>query len=560
MSLMMTACLTLMLAGTGMAWNAPQDQWVCEEGNGWRHPYRDSYSIAVDDARVYVGTATNGIIVYDRHTRAELARFGSLGAGNEQFHVPNAIALVGNRLYVADRYNHRIQVLKNDGTFLFRWGERGTNPNEFLEPRGIAADTSYIYVCDRLACRVSVHRKDGTFVRMWGEGGPLPEQFESPISIAVDETFVYVSDGRDADFLPRVKVYTKQGKYVREWRGHYTHDKFNIAVDEAYVYALSCYPWNNSPCHLIVYDKEGREVWRHVSDNGPLAAHPLAIAPWGSRIYIADYDHGGSIRRIEVFHQIFRTLGSPQVYTNCAPKAEVSLLTQTPGTGILDIDYIVTDNDTPAVTAYPLVFTNATPSLASCLPMHTLVDGTEANVGTNVTVGVTNRISWNVGADWDVDYGDIRIAILAKDDRKLLDIHWLHMPAVDGNPALTINRYPITENDLLNLWFWVIASGNTAVSLADGEVRGTAGSGYDGELLADDGGTETRGREFLFDLLGISEATTDELLQAREASTPGSITKWDPRYKLPTGVPRKVNEFGFDTGSTDADGWWVVKE
>jgi hypothetical protein len=54
------------------------------------------------------------------------------------------------------------------------------------------------------------------------------------------------------------------------------------------------------------------------------------------------------------------------------------------------------------------------------------------------------------------------MAVLAKDDRDLLNLHFLTLPATDSNSTeLKINRSPITDTDLLNVWYWLIASGHT---------------------------------------------------------------------------------------------------
>jgi tripartite motif-containing protein 71 len=64
------------------------------------------------------------------------------------------------------------------------------------------------------------------------------------------------------------------------------------------------------------------------------------------------------------------------------------------------------------------------------------------------------------------------------------------------------------------------------------------------------------GRAYLFQKMGLREATADEVLRAKEAGTPGVINQWDPKLRVgPDERPSKINAYGFDTGGS---GYWVV--
>jgi len=572
--------IVLINACLAFAYKAPLDQWTWQgltaSGEPWWY-VSGAYRVAAGDGKVYVTSLKNNYIKVYSFDGEPMGQFGGTGSGPGELSSPRGVALNGEELYICDNGNGRVQVVSTNGVFRRSWGTAGSEAGQFSGMCGVAVDANSVYVLQSSgAYRVQVFDHTGGLVRAWGSYGTLPGQFTEPTGIAVDKQYVYVADKPSRT----VTVFTKDGAFVRRWQRYYhttymqDWGPYAIAVDDSHVYLASGSPatvggtdwWTR----FQVYSKEGRLLWEHAIhqerlNNGPRRRpllHPRGVALSGNWVFIADNGYDPvevGWESIVRYRRIARTFGTVSSRENSYPQSDVLGSSQRQGTSILDVDYVVTDSSTPTVAAYPLAFTTATPSLASCVPLRTLIEGTEDNIGNNITVGVTNRISWEVGEDWYVNYGDIRIAILAKDDRELLDIHWLHLPPVSPNPALTINRYPITENDLLNLWFWVIASGNTTVTLAGGQVTGVGG-GYDGELLASDAGMTARGREFLFDMLGCREATAAELVQAREASTPGSVTQWTPRYTLPTGVPRKVNEFGFDSGSTDAHGWWVVKE
>lgn len=551
-------------ADHALAYTAPQDQWRYESDQRW---YLTSpYGIAVDTGAVYV-TAGHYLYAFDK-AGGQTARWGSQGTGTNQFQDPRGLAVTETRIYVADHSNNRIQVLSKSGDFLFRWGAVGSALGQLYQPIGIDTDGEYVYVAEYGNNRISVFTLDGTPVRCWGSAGTLPGQFSAIRDVAVDRSAVYAADLRSSSITlnRRVQVFSKTGQYLREWVLADTTDygPWGIAVDSSYVYATfggKYFPttgyWYGG---FSVYTKAGTQVARYttytlVQSDGPHYSQPFAypkhIAVLSPYIYVTENVNG----QIVPYRQLFRSLGSVRGIADAIPLSEVVAQGQRLGTSILDVDFVVDDADATHVTAYALAFKPGTPALDKVVPIRTLVDGTAANVGTNVTVGATNRLSWDVSADWTVDYGDVRIAILAKDSRNLLDLHFLHMPPVGTNSALVINQVPLLANDLLNLWFWVLASRDARVRLDNGNVYGVGGD-YDGQALTSGGVTTAAGRAFLFAYAGVREATVDEVQRAREAGTPGSVTKWTPRLTLPDGRPTKINEFGFDTGSTN--GWWVV--
>ncbi len=563
-TLLATVCV-VGLCGTGqlLAYKAPQDNWECLVSDYWLMPGKGR--IATNGEELYI-SGGNVISVYSLDGQ-EIRSFGGTGSENGQFADIYDLAVFGEELFVADYGNNRIQVVSSaDGEFIRSWSTSA-------KPQRIAVDSSTVYAA--MGNEIHTYTHDGTPGVSWGKYGSLPGAFNTISGLAVNRTHVFVLDQLNI----RIQKFSKSGVFDTEWplAGLPTWDppfqRYGIALaaDDHCVYVgigpISSTGWRFQSSRFRIYGTDGilKGEWGTTWDvpnanplgNIPPIADIQGIAIASPFIYTVNTWNGILLR----FRQLFRTAGTLEIANNAVPYGKVLTVQQRTGEPILDIDYTVSDQDATTVSAYALAFTGTSLSLTACIPIRNLLEGTDSNVGSAISVAATKRLTWDTSEEWNptVGYGDIRVAILAKDDRELLDIHWLHLPPVGSNPALKINRYPITQNDLLNLWFWVIASGNTAVNLAGGQVTGVGG-GYDGELLASDAGTTARGREFLFNMLGCREATAAELVQAREASTPGSVTQWEPRYKLPTGVPRKVNEFGFDSGSTDAHGWWVVKE
>jgi hypothetical protein len=69
--------------------------------------------------------------------------------------------------------------------------------------------------------------------------------------------------------------------------------------------------------------------------------------------------------------------------------------------------------------------------------------------------------------------------------------------------------------------------------------------------------TTSSGRAFLFDKMNLREATQVEVTRAKNGAISGTINKFTPTLKVgPDERPNKVNEYGFDTGSTT--GVWVT--
>ena len=64
-------------------------------------------------------------------------------------------------------------------------------------------------------------------------------------------------------------------------------------------------------------------------------------------------------------------------------------------------------------------------------------------------------------------------------------------------------------------------------------------------------------KSIILNRMNLRVATTEEVTRAKEGATTGMINKFTPTFQVgPDERPDKVNEYGFDTGSTS--GIWVV--
>src|SRR5262245_23940989 len=93
------------------------------------------------------------------------------------------------------------------------------------------------------------------------------------------------------------------------------------------------------------------------------------------------------------------------VNSNVPPTPVVIQAVQRPGTTFMDIDYRVNDPDDDTVQTAALAFVNGGTNLSNIIKITTLVEGTAANIGSNTPANTTLRLTWNVAADWNTNFG-----------------------------------------------------------------------------------------------------------------------------------------------------------
>jgi 3-polyprenyl-4-hydroxybenzoate decarboxylase len=160
-----------------------------------------------------------------------------------------------------------------------------------------------------------------------------------------------------------------------------------------------------------------------------------------------------------------------------------------------------------------LGFVNGGTSFSDIVKISTLVEGTAARLGSNTPANTTLRLTWNVAADWNTNFGQVQVEILAKDSRALLPFHWITLPASGTNPAVTINDRPIYDADLLPIWYWLIAKSDPGLQLVNGQVLGLGGD-YNSDLLAQGTAPTLQGRDFLGQQMNLRPLSGGELMRA----------------------------------------------
>ncbi len=567
--------VVMLLAWRVEAQSGPQDHFVFEPNRRWGTAgtndgqfntsvtsYGSSYAftagIAVDGTNVFVAdVGNNRVQVFDK-TGGFIRKWSGVS-------LPCGLAVDDTSVFVVNRGSHQVSVFSKEGTLLRQWGTGGSAPGQFSSPQGIAVDTQRVYVADTDNHRIQVFDKNGTFIKMWGTPGAVAGQFNKPIVVALDAQYVYVFDTWNS----RVQIFDKEGSFIRSinglpigvFSGGNWASCASMAVDEhnVYVVVAQYLAWATTWTFFQVYDKNGQLLYAYEDKN---AVKPTGTLHWPCGIAAANpmsFIMDPTVPGVLPFRRVFRSLGT--LTPNAIPLVDVLSVRQRNGVAVLDVDYLVNDENDSNVTVRAGAFavvSNEVPSLKDFVPMRTFVDGTAVNAGTGVVTRQVHRLSWDMAADGMAakipQFGNVKVSLMAKDNRGLMDFHFLNIPAMTPNPAFKIDRTPLQQSDFLPIWFWLLAAGDTNLSLTTGTVFGVSAP-YAGTVLAQGTNTTASGRAFLFDRLNVREATASELKIAREASTTNRVSEWTPRQEPPwTGY--KVNAFNFVTSPTN--GWWVV--
>ena len=527
------------------------------------------YGITVDFSnRCYVANG-NGIVVYN-----------SSGTLLTNWTVASARAVsfdpISNVVFVCSATtNQQIKVYDSNFNLINSWGT-----NSLSYPYGIAVGKDgLVYVADSGNNQIQVFDRQGKFLRKWGGTGASSGQFNGLYGIAIGlDGSVYATDFNNF----RIQRFDSTGGILGAYGYGGWDAKTTAAAADGVVFAASAQ--HNDPFILSAQFDFAYYVgagWPYFGWAGPEYVQGSAFSPDAERLYVL------SLTQIRVYRRIYRTAGLTP--PNAVPLPIVLNTAQRSGTQWIDVDFSVLDPDNVTVQVGAIGFVDGRQDLLAAVPMKTFTNGTDIVNWTNVTTGVQYHLTWDALTDWFALYGNIKINILAKDNRNLLDFHLITVPSntVYATP-LTISVSPYDQTNLLGVWTWLIATRDPNVNLSTGNVY-AVGNLYgvtNQSLLAQtqiaSGQTNTlttaSGRTFLFAMISsnmvsttysnmiVREATSNEVYRAAMGTTHTNlttITKWTPLVQI-NGLPVNVNEYGFDTGSITAGGglpnnaWWVV--
>ena len=573
-------CLTFVLImivamSTATAQKGLQDNFYLEKT--WTNNYALSasdvgYGLAVDKSNQVFVADGNRVIIYDLNG-TNLQTWAIAGARFLALHPSSNLVFVA-----AVTTTNQIKVLDSNGSLIRQWGSSGTGAGQF-QPNpynAVAVSASgLVYVADELNHRVQVFDSSGTYLSQWGAYGSAVNQFIFPLDIEVgidgNVTLADYGNYRFQQFKP-------DGTFLRQYTLVAGQSAKTVSAGPD---GVLCVATVLGDLRLLSPSLDYIAPFNFGAYGPNSRIHGAAFSPDGQRLVIlAD-------KEVRVFRRFYRTMGPKP--PNAIPLPTVLSTAQRGGTLWIDVDFLVVDSDSPTVQVGAIAFADGRQDLLAAVPMKSFTNGTDIVSLTNVTAGVQHHLTWNAGADWLVSYGDLKINILAKDNRDLLLTHLIVIPSnTTYSTPMTISRSAFGHTDFQGVWTWLIASGHPNVTLSTGSVY-AVGNNYgvtNNALLAQtqiassqtNTLTTVDGRMFLFSLISSNfvstvysnmiarEATSNEIFRAAlgtKSTNSTSITRWQPMVQL-SGLPQNVNEYGFDTGPIGSTGqlptnaWWVV--
>ena len=226
-------------------------------------------------------------------------------------------------------------------------------------------------------------------------------------------------------------------------------------------------------------------------------------------------------------------------FANTPPNPQVLSAAMRDGTTIMDITFRVDDLDDATVKVRALAFVDGVRSFANVLRPSSFVEGTGANLGDTIQSNTDLSLAWDVGADWDIDLGQVKFEILAMDGRGLLAFDWITIPAAGGEPELTISKDSPTNSAVLDALFWQYADGDTGLLLENGVLRGTAASGIFADIdLVSGVATQVYATPFVLKQMDLDPAFSGEVAYAAVTARAGlsGIAWWHAANRPFAGV------------------------
>jgi sugar lactone lactonase YvrE len=429
--------------------------------------------IAYDLDSFYVSdSGNNRVVVFDdgrgRYTRT----IAKNGTGTTRVSNPRGITLTDQgRIYVVDRGNERIQVYENNGTHVRSYG----NAQIFNDVWGVAvANDGSLFVSDFGADKILVFDAAGNLTGSWGESGSLNHQLDGPSDLQIGpEGDLYVADFKNYS----IKRFTIAGQLVKkiDLRSHGGSNRSednrgskprSISVrEDGLIITSAIYEHNRGK--FWIFDKLGNRLWTRTkswSGNYSGTSGLVAFNPMGKFVWVWD-----RYRQFNRYHSSYRA--GPLVIRDSIPYPMLISAGQQFQSTNLDISYKVTDADDANITTGMLALVDGQNSFDKIIIPKTFIGDVTGKIGQSVDVNVTHSISWDMPQDWNVAVGNVKLEIFAKDDRELIDLHLVTIPADDGNATpLTINRFPLKDSDFLDVWHYLLATQDPGVKLENGVV------------------------------------------------------------------------------------------
>ena len=212
-----------------------------------------------------------------------------------------------------------------------------------------------------------------------------------------------------------------------------------------------------------------------------------------------------------------------------APLPVIISATMRPGTTLMDVVFRVNDPDDATVKTRALAFVDGVRSFANVIKPVTFAEGTAAKLDDAIPSNTDHTLTWDVGADWDIDLGQVKFEVLAMDGRGFLTFDWLTIPAAAGKPMMTISSNSAADQEVIDAFFWLFAAGDSGLTLTNGVVSGSVQSGiFSGVPLVSGSGIQNYAAPYLFKKMALDVAGSDEVDHAAITARAGiaNTTSW----------------------------------
>jgi hypothetical protein len=208
----------------------------------------------------------------------------------------------------------------------------------------------------------------------------------------------------------------------------------------------------------------------------------------------------------------------PAAPVNTPPVVVIKSATMRPGTTLMDVVFRVNDPDDASVRTRALAFIDGTRSFENVVKPVTFAEGTGNKIGDAIPSNTDHTVTWDVGADWNIQLGQIKFEILALDKRGLLPIDWITVPAAAGTATATVSKDTPSDANVLNALFWLYADGDPSLTVEGGMLKGNASSGvFSGLSLINSYTGENYAKPYIFKKMNVAVAQAYELAIGNES-------------------------------------------
>jgi hypothetical protein len=439
-------------------------------------------------------------------------------------------------VYVFDQGVSKVLIFDANGVAIRNFGSAGSDDGQFSAAsgfmvQGIAVDTEKnIYIADYGNSRVQKFSPTGTFQLKFGVKGDLPGQFrDGPNAVAATPQGTVITSDAPAGWY-HLSIFSAEGKLMRRGvQGNGSNESRYHSGD-----------WGFGAFKSFAVSADGVLMLGRASGGYSYGFSTATIEyfcnlqfPNDVEIRGGAFDASGNfwaVRDKEVHSLQRRMRFDAHIPTKALPQPVITKISQVPGSKIVDIDFKVADSDTASVTTALAAFVDGTRSWQNLVIPRTFTGATSGRLGAGVPSGGAYRVNWDASVDMPgKNFATLSFRILASDGRPGIGVHYVTIPADSTNPyPLKISIKQMPEDDLWDLWLWLLATGDPRVAVSGNSVvLTTAGQAYlagapvptagpSTANVAHNGSSSTvQGRAFACKLLGCRPATAVEVTRAR---------------------------------------------